>query len=258
MLSPFDSGGLQSPFGNGASLPYLSDDNTFVWNFTAADITVDETGTDSIADVPEMARGTSYSFKQPTKASQPLLNAEGAEFTSAGPLDMETVTGGTPTFNGSQGFYIAALYKMDAAAAGNQTQLKVYESVSTGRNGRFQAIPLSYGGHEARSYGVETDNNDFTDRIRPSVSAAYGTWRLHEWLHDIDGSTIRYWQDGVEDLSATLFTAYTGSTLDATDSLGMVVAPFMDGIVKAVSVYDQPIPDANRESISAYLMSIKP
>lgn len=246
--------GLFMEFLGGAgsqSLPFLSDDNTYFWDFSASTRTLN--GGD-VSYVPEMTRGVA-NYEQSTASLQPTATADGISFANGAGEEME-LDNPVP-LNAAQGIYTAFLIKFDASYAGGAFH-KVYASDNPNKVGRLVLDPINFGGYQAYSYIDQADGNSFTNRIRPSASTTRGSWLVLEWLHDFDNDLIKYWVDGTEDGSATLFTSFASSAYPASNSLGARIGNAMFGEIKAQATYDGVPPDSIRQSVSDYLVSIKP
>jgi len=232
-------------------IPFIYDEYTYVWNFTSG-ITVDETGTDSISSCPCMVHGDDYAFTQGTKASQPVLDANGASFTAGTTEFMETATGFTPALNATAGVYMAAVLKPDAAATAVMAVLRAYRNANTvaGR------VALEFATLKKPTLRGSPTDAASLPTYGLGDALTYGNWMVVEWRLGLNDD-VELWIDG-SPIVLTTNTPTATAAFPSTNSLGLLLGQTFHGVVKAISVYDGVISDEARQSMSDYLMSIKP
>ena len=245
--------GLSLGGGDKSSLPYTADPNLFAWDFTSREL-----NGGNVLRVPEMSRGDVTAWEQTVAASQPGAVAEGAQF----------VTGGAEFFdlaspiplNASEGIYSAILFKLDAAASSPFRLLKLYDPANPLRTGRYRINFANTAARRPESFIDLTDSNANVRRISPVVTIAMDTWYVLEHFHDFRAGAADpalYWQDGAT-VAPNLINAFAQTSYPASDSTGGILGDNIEGIIKAMAVFDGVIPSDIRQSVSDWMVGLVP
>ena len=242
------------------AIPFDYDSNTYWWDFTSTDNTVEATGDDTYAIVPEQIRGVA-NLIQPTKGFQPLKQTDGANFNkdSGRQLAVEDVTGIT---NGKSGWYIALNCVVDT----NDSNIMTIARNANSKASRGQIYVPSN-----REFGLKGDDNDGGSpnwiARAPAISTGSSTWYTLEMELTADGvdtTPVRIWYDGVLQTN----TYENGTDFDAfpsTDPSEIVVGNFaetdsdsFDGKIQHMIFYNGVPSSDLRTAFSDYLVGVKP
>ena len=221
------------------SAPFNYDADTYWWDFTSTENTIDTVGDDTISYAPEQLAGL-INLEQTTKDYQPLLDVNGSDFGNASNRELlaDTLTN---VLNGATGVYIAGNARWDTANGGvvfidSSPDLQMYLSAS-------------------RKLGIKLNGSW---KIY-SNSLTLGQWYSFEFLIDTVSDDITYWQDGVETTpqyedASGLATFASSDPLEI--SVGHTVSS-LDGVLQNLIVYSGIPSTEIRSSISSYLSGVR-
>lgn len=250
-----------STSGAGLSIPFLYDADTYWWDFKSSGNDIETFGDDTMSYAPERIANVKNAL-QLVKSDQPLVDANGINFygTTANTrrLTLENVSG---LANGKTGLYGAAIIKVDSVA-----QTPSIFSIS--KNGNASPSRLRFGVTGSRNITVQSANADGTTLTTVGYAAqvTLGQWYVVEFRWTRNPNTLEIWYNGV---AQTLVSGPTGTfdtTFTASDPLVFAIGnaststptQAFDGAIKSAVFYNGVPSNAIRQSISDYLVSIKP
>lgn len=227
------------PSGASNPHPFTNDSDTYWWDFTSADNTTDTVGDDTLSYVVEQIGGV-VDLEQTTKNYQPLVVTDGVDFeaSSSRQLDSASVAGMN---DAATGIYLAVNAKWDSANGGviviNGTpDVQVYLTGS-------------------RLYGLKLNGA----WKMYSTARTLSQWYTLEIKIDTVADDITLWIDGVE--TTPQFENATGlatfGEITAIQEVGKTSSS-LDGTLQHIILQNSLISDAARQSISDYLVSVRP
>lgn len=235
---------------------FLSDTNTYWWDFDFAGNIIELTGDDTVSQVVERLRGE-RNLIQLIKDYQPLRITDGITFnqTSNRKLSLNNTSGIT---NGKNGWYIAGVF---SAITSNIYIMEISRS-STSTPSRGQ-LYLN-GSRRITLKGNSTDSGTIPVVNYMSSQLTFNQTYAYEVLWDFVTNTFTIWIDGVQ--QALQFVNTNGgpwNSFPATDPLHMTfgnafnATTSFNGLQKQIIFYDGVPSTEIRESISAYNLSRK-
>ncbi len=245
--------------GTPTSTLFLSDANTYWWDFTDVGNTTETTGSPTLSYVPEKLAGVA-NFQQTTKDLQPLVVTDGVNFNKNTGRFMEVKN--TDLTNGSDGWYMALNFRIEDTVGTSGLYILSIARNTSNINSRAQILIDS-----SRRLGFLASNNEGSSLVWVALTNALNVaqWYTMEVSWDLNTDTAIISVDGVVQALVSEDTTTDFVNFPATDPFHFIFGNkdsfdtlSLNGDSQQMIFYDGVASSAMQQSIRDYLIGARP